>query len=138
MLDQLIYMSKASSPDAKQVEAILKSARRKNRQLGITGVLVLFDDTFIQILEGPREAVSSLFNVIKKDKRHNEVMELSVQPIDERAFGDWAMAFVEKTPEDIRELLRGESIDLALDERLKKLSTSHQWIVDFLVQCQQS
>ena len=72
---------------------IFNAARRNNRGLGITGALVVTDDTFVQTLEGDESAVRELFASISRDSRHDQVSVLEETSTD-RIFGRWAMARV--------------------------------------------
>lgn len=77
-----------------QIEAILAAAHRKNPALGVTGALLYSGGYFCQVIEGPQEAIEELFETIQMDDRHGEVTVLHFEPIEERGFDDWAMAFV--------------------------------------------
>lgn len=136
MLEQLIYISVSEQISPQTVDDILKSAHTNNPQLGITGVLVLLGNTFIQILEGPKEAVTSLFDVIKQDKRHHDILCLSEQPIEERAFPDWSMGYVEKTPADIKVIAQHYDSSGTLQSKIEDISISHEWLGDFILDCQ--
>ena len=68
--------------------------RRNNPKLGITGMLCMSDDVFIQVLEGGRDAVGDLYNAIVRDGRHATVRMLVYQEITERRFGQWTMGHV--------------------------------------------
>ena len=45
------------------------------------------------ILEGEKEVILELYDRIKLDARHKEVKLFSDDPITERTFPDWGMAF---------------------------------------------
>lgn len=95
-LYSLVYFSRAAVPmDAAGLQQLLETSRRNNLLLNITGLLIYGVDTFAQYLEGPREAVESLFARIRMDSRHRDVRLLSQGPIAERAFPDWSMTFRE-------------------------------------------
>lgn len=74
------------------VEAIVTQAAARNAALGVTGLLLVHDDWFVQALEGPRRAVSDLLQSIGRDRRHAEMELIGFQPIDQRMFADWTMA----------------------------------------------
>ena len=76
------------------IDAILEQSRRNNPRRGITGMLCFSDDLFIQVLEGGRDEVCTLFNTIVRDQRHTEVRILSFEEISERRFGNWTMGQV--------------------------------------------
>jgi hypothetical protein len=90
----LVYVSAASHPfsDADLGE-LLKKAREKNTRLKITGMLLYKNGTFVQVLEGPDEAVRQLFNTISADDRHQGASCLQERQIERRQFPDWKMAF---------------------------------------------
>jgi hypothetical protein len=87
-------------------ELVTKSAEH-NRALGITGLLVLSGDQFIQALEGPADAVNDLYAQIARDSRHHHLRLISYEPIGETYFDDWGMALVDlyDLPKASRELL---------------------------------
>ena len=80
--------------------AILEKSRVKNASLGITGLLMHRDDSFFQVLEGDREAVLTLFDTIRADKRHRRVEIVSEGTVSSREYSDWRMAFVELDGQD--------------------------------------
>jgi Sensors of blue-light using FAD len=73
---------------------ILKTARHKNADLGVTGALMLYDDWFAQVLEGPQAVVEALYARIKADTRHDGIRLTEAGPAPKRLFGKWAMAVV--------------------------------------------
>ncbi|PZE29736.1 hypothetical protein DEI81_02580 [Curtobacterium sp. MCBD17_013] len=90
----LVYMSTSVRPlSDDELSAILTDARTRNTALEITGVLAHRDGRFIQVLEGPDDAVRERFEVIRRDPRHTDVRLLCEDPLDERAFPGWSMAF---------------------------------------------
>ncbi len=95
---RLIYRSHSLLPDGGKdqagLAAILKQARSANAELGITGALMLYDDWFAQVLEGPQAAVEALYARIKADTRHDGVRLNEAGPAQKRLFGKWAMAVV--------------------------------------------
>jgi hypothetical protein len=72
---------------------MLKEANENNTKSGITGMLLYKDGQFMQVLEGPEEAVRATFRRIDKDPRHHGVMVLLKGPVEERRFPGWSMAF---------------------------------------------
>jgi len=71
-----------------------EQCRRNNPRQGITGLLCVADDLFIQLLEGGRDEVCEIFNAIVRDDRHKQVRLLSYEEITERRFGNWSMGHV--------------------------------------------
>jgi hypothetical protein len=95
---RLIYRSHSLLPDGGRDEAalgaILKQARTNNADMGITGSLMLYDDWFAQVLEGPQTAVEALYTRIKADARHDGVRLNEAGVAAKRLFGKWSMAVV--------------------------------------------
>jgi hypothetical protein len=99
---QLIYGSTAVNPfTSDQLVELLKAARQKNERLNVTGMLLYYDSSFIQVLEGEAEAVDSLFETIKSDDRHEAVTRFFRRETAVREFPEWEMAFREITDADI-------------------------------------
>ncbi len=76
-----------------QITTILAASRENNAREGITGGLLFSTGCFAQVLEGRSAAVEATFERIQCDDRHNDVILLEAEPIAERAFPDWSMAF---------------------------------------------
>lgn len=75
------------------IAGILTSARKNNSRHGVTGALLFSDGCFAQVLEGAREDVEAVFEIIQCDPRHRDVTIMHLHEIEERSFGDWSMAF---------------------------------------------
>ncbi len=95
MLVRLLYASRAvATTSAAMLDGILEQSRKNNPAQGITGLLCVSGDVFIQLLEGGRDEVCELYNAIARDDRHQQVRLLSYQEIAERNFGAWTMGQV--------------------------------------------
>lgn len=95
-LHRLVYVSRnriAGGIEA-EIEAILAASRRNNAAAGVTGALIFNSGVFAQVLEGPRRAVEATFERIQRDDRHGAVQVLAFEPVDQRRFAGWSMAFV--------------------------------------------
>ncbi len=53
--------------------------------------MICREDLYLQLLEGPPEAVTQTFARISRDDRHTEVTKLVSNHTDDRLFPDWAM-----------------------------------------------
>ena len=94
MLIRLIYASEVAVPlTPAAVQCIVERARVANQRRRITGVLAFDSQSFLQVLEGEREAVSEVFCHIAKDSRHRRVQLLESVAVDERRFASWSMGF---------------------------------------------
>ena len=116
LLHNVVYCSQAGLEiDDAAVARIIDISRRKNPAQGITGLLVYGSGIFFQWLEGPRDNVTRLMATIDADRRHNNVVHLSVtDEVRERMFPDWDMELV--TSEDIRDVLQ-DAHNNATDEK---------------------
>ncbi len=95
MLVRCLYASRPIEPlSGPFLESILEQSRKNNPALGITGLLCVSEDLFIQVIEGGRDEVCNLFNAIVRDDRHQHVRLLIYEEIAERQFGNWTMAQV--------------------------------------------
>lgn len=89
----IVYVSAATRPMSEdELDALLTQAREKNARLGITGILLYHDGNFMQMLQGPQDAVRALYAAIEVDPRHHMVITLVDESGLPREFADWAMA----------------------------------------------
>ena len=84
---QLVYASTAiKSFSTEELRVLLVRARYHNAAVGITGMLVHVDGTFLQVLEGEAEIVHRLFISLAADYRHHRILLLLMREIAERHF----------------------------------------------------
>lgn len=119
---QLIYVSRPFGFDDLTLSGILASARINNALDQITGALICREDLFMQLLEGPLDAVRGAYERIQRDDRHTDVtLKIQLETAD-RLFPDWAMrhdparswmwtreqvtagAVDQATPDDVRQI----------------------------------
>lgn len=92
---ELIYTSRARQEMSENdLTELLIQSRDKNLRLNITGLLVYGNREFMQLLEGTKQDIFSLYEAIFRDSRHQQVQLLWDGDIDERSFTDWSMAFI--------------------------------------------
>jgi hypothetical protein len=90
---QIVYISTARTECTPvQLEAILASSIRHNKQNGITGLLVYLKGTFMQVIEGEEPAMRETYGRIKADTRHYNLLNLIETPLVSREFPSWHMA----------------------------------------------
>lgn len=92
-LYEIAYISQAVGNGHAMVDDILNISRRNNARRNITGSLFFDGANFTQFLEGTLQDIEVLFETIKKDPRHTQVILLHKMPIDERRFGSWSMQY---------------------------------------------
>jgi hypothetical protein len=95
---------------------LLNEAREFNLAHDITGLLLHRENSFLQVIEGRKADVLALYEMIKRDPRHQRVETLFEEAIAEREFSDWQMAFIELDGVDVS-LLPGFSNFLMATER---------------------
>jgi len=105
-LYRLIYRSEMAiggGPHAvnDEIRRILAQSREGNRRTGITGALLFDLRRFAQVLEGPPQAVKSLYGHIACDRRHTHVTLLDCGPVAAREFPTWSMAYVEPPSDEM-------------------------------------
>ncbi len=92
----LIYISKANQNlSYSDIQNILTASKKNNARDGITGLLILRDDYFVQLLEGSEAAVKKILGTIIMDERNSSLKVLLETTSDERLFDGWEMAFVD-------------------------------------------
>jgi hypothetical protein len=93
-----------SNETLRDLEAKSSAANAKH---GITGLLVLSGNVFLQVLEGTGRDITELFGRIICDKRHQLVELITYETAIERYFDDWNMRLVDlyDLPGDKRALL---------------------------------
>jgi hypothetical protein len=93
-LIQLIYCSKASPRLTKDdIEFIWLNAIINNTKHSIQGLLIFYNNYFIQLLEGDEDEVEKLYSNISKDNRHNDVILIGQQNVKKTQFRRWAMGY---------------------------------------------
>lgn len=102
---RLVYYSRnrlTGSPEEilAAIRGILAASRENNARVGVTGALMFNAGCFAQVLEGPRDAVEATFERIQQDDRHGDVSLLAFDPVSERRFANWSMAFVGASERD--------------------------------------
>ena len=96
-----IYCSEAAVPmdQLLNVANILAVSSRYNERDNITGLLAYADGTFIQVIEGPPQAVKALMSRLEGDRRHRNIRVLGTDLSTDRAFTAWIMETPKVRPE---------------------------------------
>lgn len=109
MLVRLLYASRAVGRiDDRLVTAILECSHLRNPEHGITGLLCFQpgEDVFLQVIEGARDEVNTLYRNIVRDPRHTDVTMLLYAEIQERRFASWRMGSVDLKRVNLSTILR--------------------------------
>ena len=93
-LSALVYVSSAVRPlSLEEIGYLLQRARERNKEYGITGVLLYIGDNFMQYIEGHKDNLDIIYKIIQEDDQHTGLVLVSREAIQDREFGDWAMAY---------------------------------------------
>ena len=126
---ELSYISTvAESTTDKDINEIIKTSRKRNQDLNLTGCLVYDQKKFHHILEGNKKNVLKVYNIIKEDPRHFDI-RITWQGLREsRKFIKWSMAFI-KTNKEHTTLIEGINveIDYILTEDLNPSTNSQKF-----------
>ncbi|WDE04251.1 BLUF domain-containing protein [Thalassomonas viridans] len=105
---ELLYTSVAPQGFSEsELMVLLQTTRLKNKSIGVTGMLVYHDREFIQLLEGEEDIVKDLYQTIARDSRHTNVEVFYQGEIENRAFGDWSMAFKRLDENSLKAVIPG-------------------------------
>lgn len=97
LLERVVYRSDAvaSTDGPIDLSSIVATSVRNNARRRMTGALALHDGTFVQVLEGEPEALTTLMDTIATDERHRNVRVLARWPVQSQLFLGWAMVQVD-------------------------------------------
>lgn len=90
-LKHVIYTSRPTFFDIEILDNILHTSRTNNTRWDITGNLIFHSDLFLQLLEGPPDAIDSLYQGILLDNRHTDIVKLRDEITNRRLFATWTM-----------------------------------------------
>ncbi|WP_312241313.1 diguanylate phosphodiesterase [Pantoea sp.] len=122
MLSTIIYRSHlCDDVPVKVLEELAVKANVTNELFDVTGILLFNGTHFFQVLEGPEEAVSTIYERICQDVRHHNLVELMRDYAPSRRFGNVGMELF-----DLREYEK----DLVLQAVLDKGTSKYQLTYD--------
>lgn len=87
-----------------KLSALLDKCRSSNAKCDVTGMLLYQQHSFFQVLEGERNTIETLFEKIASDPRHKRVTKVILEPISERAFGNWSMGYPQITSTELAKI----------------------------------
>ena len=90
-LKRVIYVSEKIDTSDDSLANIISSSKKNNPELGITGCLLSGSNSFLQLLEGPKQTIDKLYCKISVDSRHKNISKLNDEVIGERLFSSWSM-----------------------------------------------
>jgi hypothetical protein len=100
-LERLVYESTATGTTESfgNLAVILAESQRNNDRDGLTGALAAHRERYIQVIEGPAQALDGLLRRLEGDPRHRDIEVIGREPVDARQFGRWTMASARINPE---------------------------------------
>ncbi|TBW30361.1 BLUF domain-containing protein [Gramella sp. KN1008] len=94
----ICYVSTAKEGISDQeIEEILNNSEENNNKKDITGLLLYSEGNFFQVIEGVKEDVKTLYERIKRDKRHSNVIKLFETSIHKPSFDGYRSDLVTET-----------------------------------------
>jgi len=112
---------------------LMRLARKKNKELGLTGLLLFDHPIFFQVLEGPPDSIDQMCATLQSDERHRDMdIIYTNDDLAVREFARWHMGC-----KILGNGLPGDYKDL--DNRVKKIFSAakpsgelaHQLLLEF-------
>ncbi len=104
-ITQLVYVSEETAAlDPSELLQLVENARKHNLASGVTGVLLRSSRRFAQCLEGDAATVDALFQRIRADSRHTNIVTLQDVRVPSRCFGEWSMGLVSVGDAELQKL----------------------------------
>ncbi|MCA0132432.1 BLUF domain-containing protein [Winogradskyella alexanderae] len=72
-----------------QISELIETVNCNNIRENITGILIIRNKQFFQILEGENRVINQMYKKIRSDKRHSTIIKLLDITIDGRIFSDY-------------------------------------------------
>ncbi|MHB0774903.1 BLUF domain-containing protein [Halomonas sp. WWR20] len=121
-LYKLVYLSRNTiggdaEAQRREIERILAVSRQENPRVDVTGALLFSTARFAQVLEGPRQALETLFERIQGDPRHADIVVLLFEAVARRRFPKWSMGCMIASPEATRHFA---TLDNVLDDETRQ------------------
>lgn len=91
-----ISSASASLPED-EIENLLIEWREKNNANNIKGMLLFSEGNFFQVLEGEKTKVLELFQQIKEDPRHSNIIQVVGQDLSKGSFDHYIVEHLDET-----------------------------------------
>ncbi len=75
------------------ITKLMDYVNMQNNARGIIGILIYSDGNFFQIIEGSKKVIKAMFEKIKKDIRHHNVIKMLDQEIQGPPFSEYHSSF---------------------------------------------
>lgn len=130
---RITYLSEESTPwTPRMLLDLLRQCHLNNPELGLTGLLVHGNGSFLQTIEGDDDAVDALVAKIARDPRHKNFRILRREVIQRRLYGGWSMGFQRLSEEMLKDVPELENF--VLDDFNPEYLSEHPVAVESLLQ----
>lgn len=94
-ISRVLYKSRATIDfDEAALRTLLLRSRIRNSEASLSGMLLYDGSHFLQVLEGPHDAMTSFLARIREDVRHTDVTVISTHAdLFTRVFPKWSMNY---------------------------------------------
>jgi len=126
-MHQIVYYSRlnktaVNGSTLSLLREIVDVSQRNNARDDITGALIFDNEWFLQILEGPAEAIDRTYHRIQKDPRHDLVTLVERRTATNRLFPEWGMGGTIRSM-DVQEIFLDHGIAGAIEPARLPAST---------------
>ena len=91
----ICYLSSASENlTLEGIKGLMENVKMFNDTNTVGGILIYSDHTFFQVIEGKHDTVTALFNRIKKDNRHYNILKILEITSMEKKFRKYSTNFI--------------------------------------------
>ena len=91
----ITYVSTADySLEESEVERLLIESEISNNENNLSGILLFSEGNFLQVLEGKKETILSLYETILNDKRHHSVLKILGKDISQELYNGYQSKFL--------------------------------------------
>ena len=105
---RVIYCSQSTvdfTPD--ELIELLEVSRKNNAAVGLSGMLLYSSQSFLQVIEGPEEALRATYARILADDRHTNLRLLLDAEVAQPLFPSWTMGFDHVDDDELADSLEG-------------------------------
>lgn len=119
----------------RDLQCIAAASSRNNPSRGITGALVYDRGRFVQVVEGPEEAIALLVSRIRKDPRIADWKLLFDRPTLDRSMQAWSMQVLRT---DTHDGLHQETLEAFRDQYVRAFRVDAEGFIRLLIALIQS
>lgn len=89
----LVYVSAATIEISEDdFNSIIRTLLKIIPSRGITGMILYSEGSFLQLIEGKRHEVDMVYERIREDYRHTNILKIYEESVDRRYFKEWCVA----------------------------------------------